>query len=323
MAGKDMQANIKAFRNFVQEKGWSITLERELLNNDFQIRITDGMAIVPVDFFHTGSVLIQGAPSELKSNLKVWWYAQKEQSKPPALWDADTLTQTQATATELPPVKPDRSSVAHIGSDESGKGDYFGPLVIAAIYVNPQTEQQLQALNVCDSKLLPDNIVLSLADEIKTICKGSGTVIIYRPERYNQLYKETPNLNLLLARAHAQAITAVQKQSASELAIVDQFSDDALVNNALANLGTTIQVEQRPRAEEDTAVATASIVARAEFVKQIVALSRSIGIQLPKGASNPEIVNVGRKIVTSKGRDELAKFAKLHFKTTEAILQKG
>src|SRR5690348_5546924 len=116
MAGKDIQANIKAFRDLAQEKGWSIISEKELLNNDFQIRITDGIATVPIDFFHTGNILIQGAPSELKNHLKAWWYTQTEQGKPTALWDTDTLTQTQATPTELPPVKPDRSGVAHIGS---------------------------------------------------------------------------------------------------------------------------------------------------------------------------------------------------------------
>lgn len=170
MAGKDIQANIKAFRDLVQKRGWSITSEKEI-NNGFQIRITDGPTTVPIDFFHTGNILIQGVPSELKNHLKAWWYAQKEQDKPPALWDTNTLPQTQAPPTELPPVKPDRSGIAHIGSDESGKGDYFGPLVIAAIYINPETEQQLRALNVRDSKLLSDNIVLSLADEIKTICR--------------------------------------------------------------------------------------------------------------------------------------------------------
>src|SRR5439155_6004909 len=119
---------------------------------------------------------------------------------------------------------PDKvTGIARIGSDESGKGDYFGPLVVAAVYVNKQTEAQLLALGVRDSKLLPDNIILAQAEEIKQICRGQGRVLPYRPERYNELYTETAKLNLLLAKAHAQAIDDVQKRVSCHLGIVDQF----------------------------------------------------------------------------------------------------
>jgi len=168
---------------------------------------------------------------------------------------------------------------------------------------------------------LSDTLVLSLAEEIKAICRGKGHILSYSPERYNQLYKETPNLNLLLARAHAQIIINLQKRTASTLAIVDQFGHALLMPTTLQKMGCQIGIEQRPRAEDDVAVAAASIIARAEFVQQIAMLSKKFDIVLSKGASNPEIMIVGREIVARAGQEALEKVAKLHFKTTQAILQ--
>ena len=91
----------------------------------------------------------------------------------------------------------------------------------------------------------------------------------------------------------------------------------------LQKVGCDIDLEQRTHGEEDVAVAAASIVARAEFVKQIANLSKLVGISLPKGASNPDIVAVGREIVARAGQETLGKVAKLHFKTTSVILQQA
>ncbi len=129
-------------------------------------------------------------------------------------------------------------------------------------------------------------------------------------------------MNLLLARAHAQAIESVLKKVSCSLAIVDQFGNESLVRDALVERGIQITLEQRTHAEDDTAVAAASIVARAEFVRQIEQLSHQVGKTLPKGAWDPNIVKIGREIVAKGGQSELAKVAKLHFKTTETILQK-
>jgi ribonuclease HIII len=117
-------------------------------------------------------------------------------------------------------------------------------------------------------------------------------------------------------------LQAFRKKTASRLALVDQFSHEPLVLAALQRMNCHITVEQRPHAEDDIAVAAASIIARATFVRQIEELSQSIGVELPKGASSPMIVTVGREIVAQTGRDVLGKVAKLHFKTTQEILQR-
>jgi ribonuclease HIII len=210
-------------------------------------------------------------------------------------------------------------SIARIGSDESGKGDYFGPLVISAVYVDEKTETQLIALGVRDSKRLADKRILTISEEIEVMCPNS--IVQIGPKRYNELYQELHNLNKLLAWGHARSLENVLGKVTCELAVADQFGDQSFLLNALMKKGRQIKLEQRPRAEEDIAVAAASILARARFVQIMEQLSKSAAETLPKGASDPAIVTIGRRIVASGGREKLAEFAKLHFKTTEAILQ--
>lgn len=318
MAGNKLQGTLDAFRVLLNSRGWSIIAEKEI-EHGLQLLVTDGSTKVTIDCFTTGNVLIQGQTGKLRNEIQNWWNEQRAVSKA-----HKGLSNTQSLLWQEPLPIPSivrKTGIAHIGSDESGKGDYFGPLVVAAVYVNAQTEQQLADLKVRDSKTLPDNIILSLTEEIQRICRGQGIIRRYLPERYNALYAQFGNLNLLLADAHAQAIAKLQQTVASDRAIVDQFADESLVQQALLKLGCKITVEQRPRAEDDIAVAAASIIARATFVKSIQELSTSIGIHLPKGASDPKIVTTGREIVAKHGQAMLGKVAKLHFKTTAAIIQ--
>ena len=311
---------VEQFRTFALGQGWSIA-GIAIQNGSYQLHFKNGSTSISINFYLSEKVLIQGNPSEMRSILEDWWQQQQAKQAPPTLWDMPISESEQSTSSLSPALPPRETKVmAHIGTDEAGKGDYFGPLVIAGIYVDEHSASQLQALGVRDSKQLSDAKILSLAEEIKKICHGHGHIIAYRPERYNQLYQETPNLNLLLATAHAQVIASLQKRTACHLALVDQFSHEPLVLADLRKMSCQITVEQRPRAEDDIAVAAASIIARATFVRQIEELSQSIGIDLPKGASSPMIVTVGREIVVQAGHNALGKVAKLHFKTTQEII---
>ncbi len=185
--------------------------------------------------------------------------------------------------------------------------------------MDEQNEAQLIAIGVRDSKRLPDNRILTMAEEIKKIC--SHSVVPIGPKRYNELYDKIQNLNRLLAWGHARSLENVLKIITCSRAVADQFGDESFILKALMEKGRQIELEQRPRAEVDTAVAAASILARAEFVQRMEQLSKQIGKNLPKGASDPSIITVGREIVAKGGRDALAEVAKLHFKTTEKILQ--
>lgn len=327
MVGHRLKIVENAFRSYFQQQGWSILKEKEM-QNGIQLVVSDGVNRVPVDCYTNGNALIQGAPSALKRRLQEWWSVQKTQLHISTLWDTNTDTTeypSKQVISAIPPIpQPDaieKQETPHIGTDEAGKGDYFGPLVIAGVYVTEITAPRLRAIGVRDSKLLSADTIRTLAQEIKTICRGCGHILCYLPERYNQLYNSHRNLNALLAEAHAQVIAKIQSKVSSDLAIVDQFSEQPLVFNALQKLGCQVKLEQRTHAESDIAVAAASIIARAEFVRQIEELSKSLHIQLPLGASPAQIIPIGREIVTRHGRDALGKAAKLHFKTTQEILQ--
>src|SRR5258706_4268669 len=309
---------VEAFRAFAVSQGWT-PAGRLIQNGTYRLHLTNGNITVPIDVYTTGKVLIQGNPSEMRSIIEQWWQQQQTRS---GLWE-----QAPAPVEQLPEQThvPSSSSllekdfVAHIGLDESGKGDYFGPLVIGAVYVDERTESRLKALGVRDSKLLTDSRILAMAEEIKALCPY--LVVPIEPKRYNELYNKIHHLNRLLAWGHAWTLEQMLEKVPSNLAIIDQFGDKSYILQALREKGRSITIEQRPRAEEDVAVAAASILARARFVQQLEQLSRRVGTALPKGASDPAIVAGRREVVAKHGRGILGEVAKLHFKTTEVILQ--
>jgi ribonuclease HIII len=205
----------------------------------------------------------------------------------------------------------------HIGTDESGKGDYYGPLVVAGVFLPADQEKVLTELGVKDSKRFSDNRVRELAKLIK---KGyTHSIVAIGPEKYNALYSKLRNLNRLLAWAHSRAIENILEEVNCTLAITDQFGDKAFVLNALMKRGKNIELIQKPKAEEDLAVAAASILAREGFLTRLYYLSQDIGADLPKGAS-PLVEEAGVKLVKAHGAQVLDKVAKKHFKTTARIL---
>ncbi|MFL5659618.1 MAG: ribonuclease HIII [Ktedonobacteraceae bacterium] len=311
------QAAINALREFASREGWSIASEKEI-DYGYQMVVFDGITKNPVDFFPSGKILVQGKPGALRTQLLAWREERSSTSsskyeKAQLPFAGTQLQQSFHTGTTI------ATGVARIGMDESGKGDYFGPLVIGAVYVDAQTETRLVELGVRDSKLLSDIRILTLAAEIRAVCPYS--VVTIGPKHYNEVYEKIQNLNSLLAWGHARALENVLEKVSCNLAIADQFGNEAVLQNALLKRGRQIKLEQRPRAEADTAVAAASILARANFVQAMEQLSKQTGKTLPKGAYDPAIITVGHEIVAKGGRDALAEVAKLHFKTTEKILQ--
>jgi ribonuclease HIII len=203
----------------------------------------------------------------------------------------------------------------HIGVDESGKGDFFGPLVIAACFVGPEHLAELEGVK--DSKKLSDAMSHRLAIKIKAICPHS--IIAIGPEKYNELYAKFKNLNTLLAWGHARSIENVLEIQPSNLVISDQFAaGGAAVKRALFEKGKSIEFRSMVRAEADVAVAAASILARSEFVRRLERLGQEFEIELPKGATN--VIPTGKRFVAKYGPDALKKVAKMHFKTSGQVL---
>lgn len=209
----------------------------------------------------------------------------------------------------------------HLGIDESGKGDFFGPLVIAGAYVDRVTARTLLSLGVKDSKLITsDKKACDMADEIKKILGARWNVVAINPLKYNELYSKFRNLNRLLAWGHATVIeNLLEIVPGCPRALSDQFANPALIKNALKELGRGIELQQRTKAESDIAVAAASILARAEFIRRLDKLGEGVKTKLPKGAS-AQVKAVGRKLGAELGADGLRAVSKAHFKTFNEVL---
>jgi ribonuclease HIII len=205
-----------------------------------------------------------------------------------------------------------------VGTDESGKGDYFGPLVIGGVYVSPKTESFLTHLKVRDSKKISDGVIKDMDFQIRSHCIYS--VVVIGPEKYNLLYNKMRNLNKLLAWGHARVIENILLRVDCKKAISDQFGSERFILNALLKLGKQIELKQTPRAEEDLGVAAGSILARAEFVRRLERLSQECGFELPKGAAE-NVNQAARKVAEKMGTDALNRFVKLHFKNTGKVIQ--
>ncbi|MBM3184611.1 MAG: ribonuclease HIII, partial [Chlamydiae bacterium] len=178
--------------------------------------------------------------------------------------------------------------VPRIGMDEAGKGDFFGPLCVAAVFADGEGVKKLFSLGVKDSKRLSDDTVKKIASKIKV--EFPHAIIRLFPLKYNELYEKFKNLNRLLGWAHATALEEVVQKTQCKKAILDQFADKHVMDHALKSKKLEVDLTQKVRGEEDVVVAAASILARAGFLDGLDALSKEIGVELPKGAS--AIVNV-------------------------------
>ncbi|HUP77485.1 MAG TPA: ribonuclease HIII [Pirellula sp.] len=208
-----------------------------------------------------------------------------------------------------------------IGVDESGKGDFFGPLCIAGVYVNQQVVEAWANAGIRDSKnISSDKKIGDLAKVIRETPGCVTTVVAVGNEAYNRLYQNFKSVNLLLAWGHARVIEnlLLQKHRMNPTpvrAISDQFaSDKSTVAKAMMSLGQEIELVQRHKAESDLAVAAASILARNEFVSRLAKLEAQFGTKLPKGAS--ALVDAAAKdFIAKHGPENLPKVAKMHFRT--------
>lgn len=215
---------------------------------------------------------------------------------------------------------------ARIGVDESGKGDFFGPLCVAGVYVNAAVLASWKDKGVRDSKSISsDAQIAKVADIIRDTPGCVYSVVPIGCEAYNRMHKSTGSVNKVLAWGHARVIENLMLQREKMdpppvRAISDQFAQDKnTVAKALMDLGRNIELVQRHRAEEDLAVAAASILARDEFVRRLQRLATDFKAELPKGAS-AAVESAGKVFVSQHGPELLGKVAKLHFRTAFRVL---
>ena len=208
----------------------------------------------------------------------------------------------------------------HFGVDESGKGDFFGPLVIAGVFVDRQSARQFLDLGVQDSKRIgSDARIHALAKQIRGIAREGSDVVAIGPARYNELYQKFGNLNGLLGWGHARVIeNLLARKPDCPRSLSDQFADARVIEKALLQQGQKIRIEQRPRAESDIAVAAASILAREAFINWLDRKGKELGVKLGRGGSET-IKRAATAIVEKAGPQMLSKVAKVHFRTAHEV----
>src|ERR1700730_11955448 len=204
----------------------------------------------------------------------------------------------------------------HFGIDESGKGDFFGPLVISGVYVDAGIARKLLDAGVQDSKRIgSDARIRDLADSIRRNSLGLVDTVLIGPERYNDLYEKFGNLNKLLGWGHARVIeNLLAKKPDCPRALSDQFADARVIQQALLQHGRKIDIEQRTKAESDIAVAAASILAREAFINWLEGKGKILGVRLGRGVSG-EVKETAAQLVKAKGPAILRQIAKVHFRT--------
>ena len=208
----------------------------------------------------------------------------------------------------------------HFGVDESGKGDFFGPLVISGVYVDSGIARKLLDAGVVDSKRIgSDARIRELAKTIRQSSGGLVDTVLIGPEKYNQLYEKFGNLNRLLGWGHARTIeNLLAKKPDCPRSLSDQFADARVIEQSLLRHGRKIDIEQRPRAESDLAVAAASILAREAFIDWLDRRGKALGMRLQRGASNT-VKETAKKLVEQAGPGVLREVAKVHFRTAHEV----
>lgn len=310
----ELEDFIAAMEAKIVKAGFSKSGEKEL-EYGRQLTLTDGTGKITVNVYSGKkgiSVVLGGAAgSPLRQAVQV-------------AIDGEGFSASAAVASTVPPGFEGIEGFDNcwIGTDESGKGDFFGPLVVAAVRVDGSTAARLETAGVRDSKALSDNKAKTVARQIREICADQFAELEIMPARYNTLYSqfrsERKNLNHLLAWAHARVLEDLLQKAPCRFALADKFADEKFIQSRLMDKGRQVLLVQTPKAERNVAVAAASVLARDKFLSRMEGLSAKFGLTFPKGAS-AQVIEAAKFYVAEHGKAALAEVAKTHFKTSEQV----
>ena len=229
---------------------------------------------------------------------------------------------------------------AHEGSDESGKGDYFGPLVVCTAFTNEELSQKMVEMGVKDCKQMSDKSVLAVGSELRRLLTPKRfSIVKLGPAAYNRLYSKMNNINRMLAWAHGTAIEELLGKTGNRIngekmrVVVDQFAPtEETILKALKPLGRQAEIIQRHKAESDIAVAAASVIAREIFIRDILKMTDEVfgpltggkedkkRPKIPMGSSDPRVRELACEMVRKHGPNWLMNHCKAHFQTTDKVL---
>ncbi|MDC3415717.1 ribonuclease HIII [Aquibacillus salsiterrae] len=264
--------------------------------------------------YQSGKVLFQGRSPEVEANK---WGSTTEPSKNR---DSKSLKQKKINEHSFAPPSSLFTS-SHIGSDEAGTGDYFGPITVAAAYITKDQIPLLKELGVKDSKHLTDEMIKSIAIELVRMEIAYSLVVLHN-EKYNELQRKGWSQGKMKTMLHHHAINKLLKKvepTKPDGILIDQFSQPNVYLNHLKSEKAKLQdhVFFMTKAESySIAVAAGSIIARASFVKQMDKLANTAGVPIPKGASQ-KVDQAAAVLIRKHGRESLEQYAKVHFANTQ------
>ena len=279
----------------------------------FQAQEMDGIVIT---LYESGKLMFQGISADIEANL---WIDMERHFNNRII---DTKTGKDKKASDkkdtfkedyVPTNKP------AIGSDEVGTGDYFGPIVVTASFVSKEDQQFLIDLGVKDSKKITDDKILEIAPKI--IEKIPHSTLIFDNESYNKFHTDDINMNKIKAILHNKVLlNLIKDEYPYEQIIIDQFASPTKYYEYIKDAKEIVKnITFFTKAEDKfLCVAASSIISRYVFLKKMDAMSKELGIELPKGASD-KVDEVAQEIVNKYGFDKLTSIAKLNFKNTDKI----
>ncbi|HVB22605.1 MAG TPA: hypothetical protein VNG51_11710 [Ktedonobacteraceae bacterium] len=314
---------ITSFQELAANRAWRIITEKEI-QHGYQIVVADGITRNNVDIFPSGKILVQGQVGALRDELLTWRSGGKSSS------DSITVPETQPVLIEIPEVPPVQASpaqkektveehmtdFARVAISVAGKDDYFGPLVVSAIYIDVWIEAQLVMLGVLNT--LSDEQVIVVAQKIRDIAPFA--IVTIGNKNYNGAFTKIRDADKLLAWSYARVIEQICEKTHCHSVVASNFGDESIIRNALTKKNHRATLRQ-VSGQNEIGIAGASILARAEFLRCLALLSTQVGITLPEGTSSTSINIVERKIAAKNSQTVLSEVAKLHFRTTEKTLE--
>lgn len=308
MSGPKNEIPVSLSRS-LESSGAVVTGHKEI-QDATQYQLSRGAETASLNVFHTGKVSVGGKDSSLRDLLESWRLA-----------NAAGKGNRRKGAKGKSSKKPLASSTPRVGTDEAGKGEYLGPLVVAGVRVlgEPQ-DLELRGAGVRDSKDLDTTQVQSISANVEEIVGSENfCVLALEPPEYERRRDAAGrNVNRLLGELNVEIINKLKAKV--EVAVVDSFGIKA-ESYLEPHMPEGVSLEVRPKAEDDTAVAAASILARARYLKEMKRLSEEVGFELPRGSTH--VVEAARRVVSELGVEGLEKVAKLHFSITEEVLKGG
>ncbi len=256
-----------------------------------------------VTMYTSGKVMFQGTSSDVDANM--WREIDGQKSEEVEKKDKrDSLLMNESS----------------VGSDEVGTGDYFGPIVVSASYVEKKDIAWLESLGIRDSKKILDDKIKEIAPKI--IKKVKYRSLVINNIQYNQLHAEN-NMNKLKAVLHNKVLWSLinEEKINSKLIVVDEFAKEEryysyIKESPNIQRGITFMTKAE---DKNMAVACASIISRYLFLREFDKLSDNLGIPLPKGAG-PQVDAIGKEVVEKYGKDKLKEVAKYNFNNTTRII---